>query len=179
MQENLTVARPYAQAAFETARETNAIAQWDEALRLLAAIVEDEAMRRVVLDPGVSRQRLIDLLLEVGGARFSGMFGNFVKVLVAARRLQVAPEIARVFAERRAVQENVANVEVVSAFALDPVQAERIGTAMRQRLGKDVRITQTIDPALIGGARVRVGDRVYDASLRGGLNQLANVFNLK
>ena len=50
---------------------------------------------------------------------------------------------------------------------------------MQQRLGKEIRITQTIDPALIGGARVKVGDVVYDASLKGGLSQLANAFNLK
>jgi len=136
-------------------------------------------MRRVILDPGVSRQRLLDLLFDLGGQRFGGAFGNFVKVLVAARRLDVAPEIAQVFAEHRAAQDNVANVEVVSAFPLDSAQAERIGSAMRKRLGKEIRITQTIDQALIGGARVKVGDMVYDASLRGGLNQLTNVFNLK
>lgn len=179
MQENLTIARPYAQAAFETAREAGTIAQWDEALQLLGAIVGDAAMRRVILDPGVSRQRLLDLLFDLGGRHFAGAFGNFVKVLVAARRLDIAPEIAQVFAERRAAQDNVANVELVSAFPLEPAQAERIGSAMRKRLGKEIRITQTIDQALIGGARVRVGDMVYDASLRGGLNQLTNVFNLK
>lgn len=179
MQENLTIARPYAQAAFETALEAGAIVQWDEALQLLGAIVGDPAMRRVILDPGVSRQRLLDLLFDLGGQRFGGAIGNFVKVLVGARRLDIAPEIAQVFAERRAAQDNVANVEVVSAFPLDATQTERIGSAMRKRLGKDIRISQTIDQTLIGGARVKVGDMVYDASLRGGLSQLANVFNLK
>lgn len=179
MQENLTIARPYAQAAFDTAREAGAIAQWDEALQLLGAIVGDSAMRRVILDPSVSRQRLLDLLFELGGQRFSGIFGNFVKVLVAAHRLDIAPEIAQLFAQRRAALDNVANVDVVSAFPLDAAQTERIGSAMRKRLGKEIRISQTIDQALIGGARVKVGDMVYDASLRGGLNQLANVFNLK
>lgn len=179
MQENLTIARPYAQAAFDMASEAGAIGQWDDALQMLAALVGDAAMRRVILDPGVSRQRLLDLLFDLGGQKFAGLFGNFVKVLVAARRLDIAPEIARAFAERRAAQDNVANVEVVSAFPLDDAQTERIGSAMRKRLGKDIRITQTIDQALIGGARVKVGDMVFDASLRGGLSQLANVFNLK
>ena len=179
MQENLTIARPYAQAAFETALEAGTITQWDEALQRLGAIVDDAAMRRVILDPAVSRQRLLDLLFDLGGQHFTGVFGNFVKVLVAARRLDIAPQIAQVFAERRAAQDNVANVEVVSAFPLDAAQAERIGSAMRKRLGKEIRISQTIDQALIGGARVKVGDMVFDASLRGGLSQLTNVFNLK
>lgn len=179
MQENLTIARPYAQAAFDTALEAGAVAQWDDALQLLGTIVDDSAMRRVILDPGVSRQRLTDLLFDLGGARFAGKIGNFVKVLVAGRRLDIAPEIAQVFADHRAAQDNVANVEVTSAFPLDAAQTERIGNAMRTRLGKEVRITQTIDEALIGGARVKVGDMVFDASLKGGLSQLANVFNLK
>ncbi|MCW0191700.1 MAG: F0F1 ATP synthase subunit delta [Rhodococcus sp.] len=179
MQENLTIARPYAQAAFETAREAGTVAQWDDALQLLGTIVGDAAMRRVIVDPGISRQRLLDLLFDLGGQHFAGAIGNFVKVLVAAHRLDIAPEIAQVYAEHRATQDNVANVEVVSAFPLEPAQAERIGNAMRKRLGKEIRITHTIDQALIGGARVKVGDMVYDASLRGGLNQLTNVFNLK
>ena len=179
MQENLTIARPYAQAAFETACEANEVPQWDEALQTLRLMVNDPAVRRLLQDPGLGRQRLVELLLDVGGERFSRTFRNFVKVLGAARRLDVAPEIASVFAERRAVHDNVAHVEVQSACPLDAEMEQRIVNAMHKRLGKDIRITQTIDPTLIGGARVKVGDVVYDASLKGGLSQLANAFNLK
>lgn len=179
MQEKLTLARPYAQAAFEAACEAGAVEQWDAALQLLGAMVEDAQVARLLTDPAVGRDRLVELLLGVAGDRFPAQFSNLVRVLADARRLDVAPQIASVFAERRAARDNVAHVEVVSAFPLDAATELRIAGAMQQRLGKEIRITQTIDPALIGGARVKVGDVVYDASLKGGLSQLANAFNLK
>lgn len=178
MQENLTVARPYAQAAFDTAVEAGAVPQWDAALGRLAAIVGDAGMRRVIVDPAVGEPRLLELIFSVLG-EIPPLFGNFVKVLASAGRLPVVPEIAQAFTARRAVADNIADVEVVSAFPLDSELEQRIATAMRARLRKEVRITQHVDPGLIGGARVKVGDMVFDASLRGGLTQLANIFNLK
>ncbi len=73
----------------------------------------------------------------------------------------------------------MAQVQVLTAFPLDAATESRIASAMQTRLGKAVRISQTIDSSLIGGAKVKVGDMVFDASLRGGLSQLANVFNIK
>ena len=178
MQENLTIARPYAQAAFDTASEAGAVPQWDAALQRLAAVVHDADMRRVIVDPSVGKDRLLQLLFAVLG-ELPALFSNFVKVLEGAGRLAVVPEIAQAFAARRAAAENIADVEVVSAFPLDADLEQRIAAAMRARLGKEVRISQHVDPSLIGGARVKVGDMVFDASLRGGLTQLANVFNLK
>ncbi|MGH7886932.1 MAG: F0F1 ATP synthase subunit delta, partial [Candidatus Binatia bacterium] len=87
MQENLTLARPYAQAAFEQARSESATAAWSDALHLLKVVASDANMRRVISDPRVGRQRLIDLLIELGGARFAPSFRNFVSVLTAAHRL--------------------------------------------------------------------------------------------
>ena len=87
--------------------------------------------------------------------------------------------MATVFTGHRAREENIADVEIVTAYALDAATEQRIVQAMRTRLGKEIRISQTIDANLIGGARVKVGDLVFDASLKGALNQLANVFNIK
>lgn len=179
MQENLTIARPYAQAAFEQARDEGGAPAWSEALAYLAAVVTDAGMRRVIHDPRISAQRLLDLLFEVGGKQFFPSFRNFIKVLSSAHRLGIVPEIALIFENRRAAAENIANVEVVSAYPLDAQEQERIATAVKKRLKKEVRITQRVDQNLIGGAVVRVGDTVYDVSLKGGLNQLANLFNWK
>ncbi|MSR15279.1 MAG: F0F1 ATP synthase subunit delta [Gammaproteobacteria bacterium] len=179
MQENLTIARPYAQAAFEYSNTEGAIGAWSEALAFLGMVVADPAMRRVISDPKVSQQRLIDLLLDLGGARFSPSFGRFVKVLGAAHRLVVVGEIAQLFERHRAVAENIAHAEIVSAFPLAPSEEAAIAKAVEKRLGKAVRITQRLDQTLIGGAIVQVGDTVFDVSLKGGLNQLANLFNWK
>ncbi|MBI2800823.1 MAG: F0F1 ATP synthase subunit delta [Gammaproteobacteria bacterium] len=179
MQENRTLARPYAQAAFERAREEGGLAAWSEALAFLSAVVADPDMRRVISDPRIGRQRLQELLFNLGGARFSPSFQNFIKVLTAARRLGISTAIARLFEQHRADAVNVAHAEIATAYALDAAEEARIGNAMQKRLGKQVLIKQRIDHSLIGGAVVRVGDTVYDVSLKGGLNQLANLFNWK
>ncbi len=179
MQENLTLARPYAQAAYEQARAEGTLSAWSEALAFLAAVIADADMRRIIHDPRVGRQRLIDLLFELGGTRFGGTFRNFIKVLSASQRLGVTSEIAQVFERHRAEAENIAHAEIVTAYPLDAIEEARIASAVQKRLGKEVRIKQRVDQALIGGAVVRVGDTVYDFSLKGGLNQLANLFNWK
>jgi len=179
MQENLTIARPYAQAAFAHAQGEGSIPAWSDALAYLSAVVSDDDMRRVISDPRVGRQRAVDLLLEVGGAKFTGSFRNFVKVLSASHRLGIVPEVAELFEEQRAAAENVVNAEVVSAYELEPHETQRIASALQSRLKKEVRVAQRVEPDLIGGAVVRVGDMVYDVSIRGGLTQLANQLNRK
>jgi F-type H+-transporting ATPase subunit delta len=179
MQENLTVARPYAQAAYEHASAEGTLPAWTDGLALLAALVADPDMRRIIADPRIGRGRLQELLLSLGAGRFGGTLANFVKVLCAANRLAVAGEIAQLFEQRRAEAENVANVEIVTAFPLDATVEERITAAIHARLGKAVKARQRVDRGLIGGAIVRVGDTVYDLSLRGRLTQLANQFNWK
>ncbi len=179
MQENLTLARPYAQAAYEQASAEGAVVLWSEALAFLAIVIVDPAMRRVIHDPRIARQRLLDLLFELGDTRFSGSFRNFVKVLSAAQRLSIVGEIAQVFERQRAEAENIAHAEIVTAYLLDAAEEGRVAAAVQKRLGKEVRVTQRVDRALIGGAIVRVGDTVFDVSLKGGLNQLANLFNWK
>lgn len=179
MQENLTVARPYAQAAYEQARTEGALGAWSDALAFLAAVVADEDMRRLIHDPRVGRDRLAEAILEIGGSRFSETFRNFVKVLSRAQRLDVAAEVAELFERHRADAENFANAEIVTAYPLTPEQESHIAQAVQRKLGREVRIRQRIDQNLIGGAVVRVGDSVYDLSLKGGLNQLANLFNWK
>ena len=179
MQENFTVARPYAQAAFDTALEAGMVGEWGDALQMLGAIVSNADMRRVITDPSVSKARLLELILAVAGNGLPPRFANLIKVLVQAGRLPAVPAIAELFAQRRAARDNIADVQVASAFPLDSELEQRLATAMRARLGCEVRLSQVIDPTLIGGARLKVGDMVFDASLRGGLTQLANVFNLK
>ncbi|MBM4226480.1 MAG: F0F1 ATP synthase subunit delta [Gammaproteobacteria bacterium] len=179
MQENLTVARPYAQAAYEQARAEGTLSAWSDALAYLAALVADEEMRRLINNPRVGRDRLAEAILDIAGSRFGDTFRNFVKVLSSAQRLGVAGEVAELFERHRADAENFANAEIVTAYPLAAEQETRIAQAVQRRLGREVRIRQRVDQNLIGGAVVRVGDSVFDLSLKGGLDQLANLFNWK
>jgi F-type H+-transporting ATPase subunit delta len=174
MLEKTTIARPYAQAVFELAQESASIEEWSSALSLLDQVVSDSQMRLLLNNPKVSHQQLQDLVIEIGGDALSGQAQNFVKILVAASRLAYAPQIAELFAAMRADAEGTVDVEVTSAYELDDAQQNSIAESISARLGKKVKISSTVDESLIGGAVIRAGDSVIDASLRGRLTELGN-----
>lgn len=177
MIESTTIARPYASAAFAFAREQGALGAWAEALELLAAVVAHPDMRRIISDPRIASVRLSELVLAIGGERFPAPLRNFVKLLVENGRLLLAPEIARLYEGLKAEAQRSVDVDVSSAFELEPQERDKIAQALTQRLGKTVNLSARVDQKLIGGAVVRVGDLVIDASLRGRLNQLAHAFS--
>ena len=174
MLEKTTIARPYAQAVFELAQESANIDEWSVALELLDRIVSDKQMRLLLNNPKVSHQQLQDLVIEIGADTLSEQAGNFVKILVSASRLQYAPQIAELFEAMRADAEGTVDVEVSSAYELDQAQQDSIADGISARLGKKVKISSTVDESLIGGAIIRAGDSVIDASLRGRLTELGN-----
>jgi F-type H+-transporting ATPase subunit delta len=174
MAETTTLARPYAEAAFEQAREEDKLDEWSAMLRFLRAVVSDPTMAGIIADPRVEKSNLEKLLLDIGKDRLSKTGTNFVRVLVHYRRLGLVPEIAKLFERLRAEVEGLSRVEVTSAFELDPKYQESIAKAMSERLERNVDVSVRVDPSLIGGVVIRVGDLVIDASLRGRLTQLAH-----
>jgi len=174
MQEIATIARPYAEAAFELAREQDALERWSDALEVLAVIVSDPQLRAVAGDPRVGGERTLELIFAVGGDRFFDQFRNFIRVLVAAARLPAVVAMLVQFQRLRAQAEGVAQVEVVSAYPLEPHEEQRIAAAVQRRGDRQVRVTQRVDESLIGGAIIRSGDSVIDASLRGRLQHMTN-----
>ena len=173
MQENTTVARPYAQAVFETASEESKLTEWSEMLKLLAAVVADAQMKAVLEDPTMDAAALSDFVLGVCGQALSETGNNLVKVLAGAGRLTIIPEINKLYEQLRAEAEGVVEVGVISAYELAPEQQAVISEVMAKRLGRKVEITHEIDDSLIGGVVIRAGDEVIDASVRGRLKALA------
>ena len=174
MLENSTIARPYATAVFELAQETGQVDEWSAMLGLLGLLTADEDMRQLITNPKVSRQQLQDLVLEVCGAGLSGLGRNLVKLLVRADRLQYAPYIKNQYEQMRATAEGKVEVEVVTAYELDRQQQDGIAEIVERRLGKQVNIKTSVEDSLIGGAVIRAGDSIIDASLRGRLTELRN-----
>lgn len=176
MQENTTIARPYARAAFEQAQEEGELQKWSAMLQILKLIVSDPAMQLVISNPRLEREKLAELILDICGKHLTELGRNFVKLLVDAGRVSVAPQIYELFEEKKARAEGIAEVEVISAYPLDDKQQEIIKKIMAKRLGRKIDITTRIDRSLIGGAVIRAGDSVIDASLRGRLKQLSHNF---
>lgn len=173
MEEKSTLARPYATAAFEQAVEEDKVDTWSEMLAFLTSVAADPAMSELIRDPRVETSRLAGLVLDICQGRLSETGENFVRVLVANRRLDIVGEIAELFDHRRAESEGRRQVDVVSAYPLNAKQKKSITDSMKERLGRDVELQVTVDKALIGGAVVRAGDVVVDLSLRDRLRQLA------
>ncbi len=130
-------------------------------------------MHKLIQDPRISRARLFELIFDIGGEYLLEQGRNFLKLLVEAGRIQLIPEIARLYEELRAEAERVVDVDVITAYALDKAQEQVIAEAVKKRTGKQVKVATRIDRGLIGGVVVRIGDLVIDASLRGRLQQLA------
>jgi F-type H+-transporting ATPase subunit delta len=171
--ERATIARPYAKAAFEYARDANALAAWSEGLRVAAEIVADRRVTPLTKSPAWSASDLVSLIIDVAGAKLDAGMQNFVRVLVENRRLLLLPEIAAHYEVLRSAVENTVDVDVVSAVPLDAAQADKLRAALSTRLKRKVRMQNSVDAALLGGAVVRAGDLVIDGSLKGRLQRLA------
>ncbi len=172
MAEKATVARPYAKAAFAHARDKNTLDAWSGWLGTARAVVSSDEFKAFESSPGVSRQQLKELVANVCGDAIDGNGRALLDLLAENDRIDFLPEIAEQFDELKADHQNVADVEVVSASALNETQRERLAGALRARLRRDVRLHCSVDPSLIGGAVVRSGDLLIDGSLVNKLQRL-------
>jgi len=173
MAEKVTIARPYAKAAFDYARERKTFAAWSQLLTTAAAVVADERVAKLLNSPRVAPADMAGMVADIAGAA-DEQGRNFLGTLAANRRLGLLPEIAAMFETLRAEAENVADVQVTSAVPLDDAQRNRLIAALKKRLNRDVRLQVDIDSSLLGGAIVRSGDLVIDGSLRSRLQRLAD-----
>ncbi|GIK87687.1 MAG: ATP synthase subunit delta [Betaproteobacteria bacterium] len=169
MAERTTIARPYADAAFETARDANQLPGWSGMLALAQAIAADGRMAEALASPKLDAAEKASLFLSVGGERFSDPMRNFVRILVEADRAVLLPEIRALFEARRDEAEGVAKARIESALPLAQAQVDEIASALAARLRKRVETSVEVNPSLIGGARIFVGDTVIDGSVRGKL----------
>jgi F-type H+-transporting ATPase subunit delta len=170
--ERATIARPYAKAAFQYAREANAFAQWSQGLKTASEIVSDPRVAALIKDPEWPVPEVAGLIIGVAVPQFDPAMQNFIRVLAENHRLLLLPEIATHYESERAAVENTVDVEVISAVALSAAQADKLAAALASRLKRQVRMQNSVDAALLGGAVIRAGDLVIDGSLKGRLERL-------
>jgi len=173
MAELITVARPYAEAVFSLASEQKRLDAWLEALEWLAAMVNNPDVARVVTNPKHTAEEIEALFHGVLGERADEGVKRFVATLIENGRLLLLPEIAKQYAALKAEAEGALEARVQTALPLSDGQAAELAATLSKRYGKTVRLDVKVDAALIGGARVLVGDDVIDASVRGKLHALA------
>ncbi|AOV18307.1 ATP synthase F1 subunit delta [Acidihalobacter aeolianus] len=177
MSEQVTLARPYARAAFELAQAENAIERWKSAVETLAALSVMPDVQAVIGDPRLPPMVQAQILIDAGGDAFDTEASNLVRVLAENRRLDVAPEIAAHFEAMADAAAGTVEAEAVSAYPLDEAQRKQLVEALKRRLGKNVNLQTREDPELLGGVVVRAGDLVIDGSLKGRLGQMARAMS--
>ncbi len=176
MAESVTIARPYAEAVFRMAKEAGTQGLWSERLARQAIIAQDGDMATVMGNPRLSVEQVADLFISLSGDN-DATFGNFIRTLAENRRLALLPEISRLFELAKSQEEGVREAVVYSAFPIDDTQVAALLQQLEGHFNTRLTGRVVVDPALIGGVRVAVGDQVLDASVRGKLNAMAVALN--
>jgi F-type H+-transporting ATPase subunit delta len=167
-----TLARPYARAAFRAARESGTLGEWSAHLDFSAEVAQRPEVMALVDHPRLSAAGKVRLFMPEGLPQLGSPYGNFLALLAERGRLRLLPEIRRQFERLRAEAEGRIQGRLRSAHPLEAREIAEIAAALGRRLARRVELEAAVDPALIGGFVVELGDRVIDASLRGRLERL-------
>ena len=173
MAELHTIARPYAQAAFSLARDGNALPSWSAALDLAAAVVADPKVAANLDSPRLTADDKAGLVLSICGDKLDVGQRNFLRVLIDADRVALLPQVRAQFLELKDAADGVAKALIESAFPMTDGQVAELTGALEKRFGRRIEATVVVDPALIGGARVTVGDTVVDGTVQAQLHAMA------
>jgi F-type H+-transporting ATPase subunit delta len=173
MSEAITIARPYAQAAFDEAQKLADLKGWADTIVSLAEAVCHPEVRAVVSSPRTAKSQVQNLFDGLLGVKATVQQRNFVNILVDNQRLLILPEIAALFEVLRAEAEKTVNVVVDSAFELSPAQQAKIISSLKARMGREVKLVCKINKELLGGVVIRAGDKVIDGSARTRLGEMA------
>ena len=164
----------YARALFELALETGALEKVRSDLRDLKAMIGESAdLRRLIQSPAFSAEdkgrALVALAVEAG---FDMTTAKFLGLVTQNRRAADLPGVIAGFERLYARHAGVVAAQVTTAVELTPAQLDGVRSALRQSLGKDPELETRVDPSILGGLKVKVGSRLYDASLKTRLDQL-------
>lgn len=172
MAETVTIARPYAEAVFRLAQEEGKLNDWSTTLAKLASVASMPEVVALIKHPNVSDAQLIELFRSAVGASAGDTTDNFIALLARNDRLAALPEIAALFEEMKGAAEGVKEAEIHSAFPLSDEQVAELARHLEGRFKAKLKVSVTVDPSLIGGVKVVVGDKVLDASVRSKLDAM-------
>ncbi len=171
MAEFATIARPYAEALFKAAGADDVQAVAGQ-VDMLAAIASNDALRQFADSPKVSPEQLIELISGVAKTTVLPKVSRLLRALIDNGRLPVLPEVASQFRALVNARSGVSDARIISAFALSGAALDDVVATLAKRFNRKLNATVEIDPSLIGGIRVVVGDEVLDTSIKARLEQM-------
>ncbi len=151
MSEFITVARPYAKAAFDFAVEHQSVERWQDMLAFAAEVTKNEQMAEL-LSGALAPETLAESFIAVCGEQLDENGQNLIRVMAENGRLNALPDVLEQFIHLRAVSEATAEVDVISAAALSEQQLAKISAAMEKRLSRKVKLNCKIDKSVMAGA---------------------------
>ncbi len=172
MAEMRTIARPYAEAAFGIAQEEKSLAHWSESLAGLAQVAASPEIAELIGNPAVPSGKLVELMASALPS-ISKSERDMLALMAENERISALPEVSHMFEALRNQAESVLFAEVTSAFPMNDAQVAELTKLLEQKHGKKVKVSVTVDPELIGGVSIAIGDEVFDASVRGKLARMA------
>ncbi len=177
MAELITLARPYARAAFEVAVADGQLQQWSAALTTAAAVATQEKIRTLLTSPALTAAEKSAAVIQVLGEIFNQKFAHFLAVLAENKRLSMLPEIRDLFQALKAEHEKSLDVLITTAYPVNDALLDKLSRALADKLGRRVKLASEVDRSLLGGALIRAGDTVIDGSVKGRLTKLADAMN--
>lgn len=177
MAELSTLARPYAKAAFEYAVAHDALDAWSGMLAVAAAVTQQEKVAELLASPDRTSADLAASFCQVVGDALDQQGQNFIATLAENKRIALLPQISEEFEALKSQQEHKVDVEVTSAFTLDPAQQQALAAKLKETLKRDIELHTQVDESLLGGVLIRADDLVIDGSVRGRLAKLAEAMN--
>ena len=171
MAELATVARPYAEALFRVAKQGN-MAAWSELVSELAQVGANPDVQAFAANPNVSEETMVSTLASLVKSPMTPEANNFISMLVENGRVSLLPEVGAQFQVLKNADAGAADAVITSAFEISDAQVAQLLTALETKFGRKLNPTVSVDPSLIGGVRVVVGDEVLDTSVRAKLQQM-------
>lgn len=171
MAEIATVARPYAEALFRVAQAGN-LAQWSDLVSELAQVGAHADVLAYARNPKVSDSDIAATIQSLLKSPLTPEAKNFLDMLLANGRIELLPEIGAQFAQLKNGAEGAADADITSAFELSAAQVSELVATLEKKFSRKLNPTVTVDPSLIGGVRVVVGDEVLDTSVRAKLQTM-------
>ncbi len=178
MAELITLARPYAKAAFEAARAEGDLKGWFEALGTAQAVSLNDKVQSYLTSPSATTAEKAKTFCDFCGDALNQKQQNFIAVLAENNRISLLPQVFELFSLLKANQEKTVDVEVFTAFPLSSELEKKLETTLKAKLERDVDLKTDVDKSLIGGALIRAGDTVIDGSARGRLAKLAEAMGV-
>ncbi len=169
MAEAITIARPYAEAIFRLARESDSLSVWSEMLNVISVVVSNDQIASLKNDPRMPRQKLYEIIVGSCSDKLNKEAKNLIDMMIENKRLHIIPQLKILYELLRAQHENVLEAKIISAFPLKSDQQEKLVSALRTKFRRKVNVICTVDADLIGGVKIEIGDQVIDSSISGKL----------